>query len=75
MSRKGNRWDNAVAKSFFKSLKSELIYENKLISKEQIKLKIFEYIEFWYNRKMKHSALNYITIEEFNNQFNYKNVA
>lgn len=76
MSRKGNCWDNAVAESFFKSLKTELIYGNKLISKEQMKLEIFEYIEVWYNRKRRHRALNYKTIEEFNNQ-NYicKNVA
>ncbi|WP_432221106.1 IS3 family transposase [Flavobacterium sp. TMP13] len=75
MSRKGNCWDNAVAKSFFKSLKTELIYGNKLISKEQMKLEIFEYIEIWCDRKRRHSALNYATIEEFNNQINYKNVA
>ncbi len=76
MSRKGNCWDNAVAESFFKSLKTELIYGNKLISKEQMKLEIFEYIEIWYNRKRRHSALNYMTINEFNNQTNnYKNVA
>ena len=42
---KGNCWDNAVAESFFKSLKTELIYGNKLITKEQMKLEIFEYIE------------------------------
>ena len=75
MSRKGNCWDNAVAESFFKSLKTELIYGNKLISKEQMKIQVFEYIEIWYNRKRRHSALNYKTIEEFNNQINYKNVA
>jgi len=51
MSRKGNFWDNAVAGSFFKSLKTELIYGNKLIYKEQMKLEIFEYTEIWYNRK------------------------
>lgn len=76
MSRTGNCWDNAVAESFFKSLKTELIYGNKLISKEQMKLQIFEYIEIWYNQKRRHSALNYMTIKEFNNQSNnYKNVA
>jgi putative transposase len=48
--------------------------KKKLISKEQMKLEIFEYIKIWYNRK-RHSALNYATIEEFNNQINYKNVA
>jgi len=76
MSRKGNCWDNAVAESFFKSLKTELIYGNKLITKEQMELEIFEYIEIWYNKKRRHSSLNYKTIEEFNNQKNiYKNVA
>ncbi len=76
MSRKGNCWDNAVAESFFKSLKTELIYGNKLISKEQMELEIFEYIEIWYNKKRRHGALNYKTIEEFNNQNNIcKNVA
>lgn len=76
MSRKGNCWDNAVAESFFKSLKTELIYGNKLITKEQMELEIFEYIEIWYNKKRRHGALNYKTIEEFNNQKNiYKNVA
>ncbi|WP_223255465.1 IS3 family transposase [Flavobacterium sp. LM4] len=75
MSRKGDCWDNAVAESFFKSLKTELIYGNKLITKEQMELEIFEYIEIWYNKKRRHSALNYKTIEEFNKLTNYKNVA
>ena len=76
MSRKGNCWDNAAGtESFFKYLKTVLIYGNKLISKEQMKLEICEYIEIWYNRKRRHSTLNYATIEEFNNQINRKNVA
>lgn len=68
MSRKANCWDNAVAESFFKSLKTELIYGNKLISKERMEMEIFEYIEIWYNKKRRHSTLNYKTIEEFNIQ-------
>ena len=76
MSRKGNCWDNAVAESFFKSLKTELIYGNKLKSKQQMKLALFEYIEIWYNKKRRHRTLNYKTIEEFNNlNLTYKNVA
>jgi transposase InsO family protein len=76
MSRKGNCWYNAVAESFFKSLKTALVYGNKLISKEQMKLEIFEYIEIWYNKKRRHLALNYMNIEEFNNQIKkYKNIA
>ena len=76
MSRKGNCWDNAVAESFFKSLKTELIYGNKLVFKKQMESEIFQYIEIWYNKKRRHSSLNYKTIEEFNNLNNvYKNVA
>jgi putative transposase len=66
MSRKGNCWDNAVAESFFKTLKTELIYGNKLLTKQQLELEVFEYIEIWYNKKRRHSTLNYKTIDEFN---------
>ena len=76
MSRKGNCWDNAVAESFFKTLKSEQLYGNKLVSKEQMKMDLFEYIEIWYNRERRHSAIGNLTIEEFWNQkLNLKNVA
>lgn len=44
------------AESFFKSLKTELIYGNKLITKEQMKIQIFEHIKIWYNKKRQHSA-------------------
>lgn len=56
--------------------KTELIYGNKLSTKEKMELEIFEYIEVWYNKKRRHSTLNYQTIEEFNNQNKiYQNVA
>ncbi len=69
MSRKGNCWDNAVAESFFKTLKTELIYGSKRLDKEQTKIAIFEYIELWYNKKRRHSALNNLTIDEFWDKF------
>jgi len=69
MSRKGNCWDNAVAESFFKSFKAELIYGAKLKNKDEMSLYIFEYIESWYNRKRRHSALGNLTIEEFWDQY------
>jgi putative transposase len=49
MSRKGNCWDNAVAESFFKSIKVELVYRNQYASKEEASLSVFEWIETWYN--------------------------
>lgn len=76
MSRKGNCWDNAVAESFFKTLKSEQIYGNKLVCKEQMKMNLFEYIELWYNTERRHSAIGNLTIKEFWNQkSNLKNAA
>jgi putative transposase len=61
MSRKGNCWDNAVAESFFKTLKTEWIYHRKFATRQEARLAIFEYIEGWYNRKRRHSALGYRT--------------
>jgi len=76
MSRKGNCWDNAVAESFFKTLKSELIYHERYESILQAKSSIFEYIETWYNRKRLHSALGYKNPVEMEEEFNQlKNVA
>ena len=75
MSRKGNCWGNTLAKSIFKLLKTELLYCNKRIAKEQMKLDIFEYIEIWCHKKRRHSTLNDKTIEEFNKQkCNFKKV-
>jgi putative transposase len=64
MSRKGNCWDNAVAESFFGTLKRELddpIFE----SRESARAIIFEYIEIWYNRQRRHSTLGYVSPEQF----------
>jgi len=59
MSRKGNCWDNACAESFFKTLKSELYELKRRCSKNQVKSAVFEYIEVYYNRRRRHSALGY----------------
>lgn len=61
MSRKGNCWDNAVAESFFKTLKVECVYRTEYFTIEQAKKDIFTYIEAWYNIRRRHSALNYAT--------------
>jgi len=61
MSRKGNCWDNAVAESFFKSMKTELIYHRKFATRKEARLAIFEYIEGWYNRRRRYYALDYHT--------------
>lgn len=65
MSRKGNCWDNAVAESFFGSLKSEMIYRSTFETREQATAALFDYIEIFYNRSRLHSALGYLTPQEF----------
>lgn len=74
MSRKGNCWDNAVAESFFKTLKTELIYHNKYQTRKELEISVFEYIETWYNKKRRHSHLMNLTILE-NEQLNINNAA
>lgn len=59
MSRKGNCWDNAPAESFFKTLKHELDSPDRFQNYQQARTAIFEFIEIWYNRKRLHSALDY----------------
>lgn len=59
MSRKGNCWDNAIAESFFHTLKVELVHENKYKTREEAKSSIFRYIEQYYNRTRLHSAIDY----------------
>jgi transposase InsO family protein len=61
MSRKGNCWDNAVAESFFGSLKREAVYHYRFETRSEAKACIFEYVEAFYNRFRLHSALNYLT--------------
>ena len=61
MSRKGNCWDNAVAESFFKTMKTEMVYHHKFTTRQQDRLAVFEYIEGFYNRKRRHSALGYLS--------------
>jgi transposase InsO family protein len=61
MSRKGNCWDNACAESFFKTLKRELEVLEGRHTKAQVQTGVFEYIEIYYNKKRRHSALGYAT--------------
>lgn len=61
MSRLANCWDNAPAESFFSRFKVECIYASRFKSIDQAKADIFEYIEIFYNRKRRHSAIGYIS--------------
>jgi putative transposase len=59
MSRKGECHDNAVAESFFHTLKEELVYDENFATKREARQAIFKYIEFFYNRKRRHSTIGY----------------
>lgn len=64
MSRRGNCWDNAVAESFFATLKTELIFHENFVSRIHASTAIFEYIEIFYNKRRRHSTLGFMTPEE-----------
>jgi transposase InsO family protein len=65
MSRSGDCWDNAVAESFFHTIKVELVYKTKFKTRDEAKQAIFEYIEVFYNRKRMHSANDYLSPLEY----------
>jgi transposase InsO family protein len=65
MSRKGDPYDNAVAESFFKTLKVELVYRRRFRTRREAKAAIVEYIEVFYNRERQHSSLGYLSPAEY----------
>jgi len=75
MSRKGNCWDNAVAESFFSTLKTELIADRRWRSRLELRTEVFEYIEAFYNRRRLHSSLGYKTPAEVENEYALANAA
>jgi len=69
MSRKGNCWDNAVAESFFATLKTECIYSRRFATRAEAREAIFHFIEVFYNRHRRHSTLGYVSPMEFEMKF------
>ena len=65
MSRPGNCYDNAVAESFFATLKRELVHRRSYATRDTARQSIFEYIEVFYNRQRRHSALGYQSPAQF----------
>lgn len=75
MSRRANCWDNAVAESFFKSLKTEGVYGSRFENQRTAAVEIFEYIEIFYNRERLHSSLGYRTPKQMEEMLNFKHLA
>jgi putative transposase len=65
MSRKGNCWDNAVAESFFSSLKKERIKKRVYKTRDLARADVFDYVEVFYNRQRRHSHLGGVSPEAF----------
>ena len=65
MSRRGNCYDNSYVESWFASLKKERLYRSKYTTENELKALVFEYIEVWYNRSRKHSALDNLSPVQF----------
>ena len=65
MSRRGDCWDNAVAESFFATIKKELIYRSSWPTRAIAKHAMIEYLEIFYNRHRRHSSIGYLSPAEF----------
>jgi len=72
MSATGHCYDNAAMESFWSTLKTELVHRRQWRSRAEAKLAVFEYLETFYNRRRRHSALNYQSPIDFENQLPYK---
>jgi putative transposase len=68
MSRGGDCWDNAPVESFFATLKRELVYRSAWRTHAEARADLFDYIEVFYNRTRRHSALGYLSPAAFEEQ-------
>ena len=71
----GTCWDNAVAESFFATLKTELLHRQAWATRQQARTAIFEYIEAFYNRQRRHSTLGYLSPAAFEDRYHRQAVA
>src|SRR5438128_12473858 len=65
MSRRGDCWDNAVAESFFATVKVELVHDAAWATRAAARTELFEYLELFYNGQRRHSALGYLSPRAF----------
>jgi transposase InsO family protein len=70
MSRSANCYDNAFMESFFGTFKTEWVHERRYRTRQEARLSIFEYVELFYNRQRRHSALGYRSPEQYESLLN-----
>ena len=75
MSRRGDCWDNAVAESFFSTIKVELVYENDWATRQEARAAVFEYLEVFYNGARRHSSLGYLSPVAFERRHQEESLA
>jgi len=75
MSRVGDCWDNAVAESFFATLKRELADDADWSTRDEARTAVFEFIEVWYNRQRRHSSLGYLSPVAYELQLEFQHAA
>lgn len=66
----GSCYDNAITETFFHTLKNELVYLTKFETRDQAQMELFDYIEIFYNRQRRHSAINYLSPAEYEKSIN-----
>ncbi|NEZ66676.1 hypothetical protein D0962_28625 [Leptolyngbyaceae cyanobacterium CCMR0082] len=69
MSRRANCWDNAVAESFFGTLKTELVHSQIFSDQAEAKTVIAEWIEVFYNRQRIHSTIDFLSLVQFEDKY------
>ena len=75
MSRRGNCWDNAVAESFFATLKVELVHHVSWATRVGARADLFDYLEIFYNAQRRHSSLGYLSPLAFERQWEQEQAA
>ncbi len=75
MGSKGDCFDNAVAESFFATLKKELINRRSWPSKAELRTEVFDYIEVFYNQQRRHSSLGFLSPLAFERQWHHQHRA
>jgi transposase InsO family protein len=75
LSRPRQCWDNAVAESFFASLKLEHIDRRSWATRAEVRAAVFDYIERFYNRRRLHSSLDYLTPVEYETRIHHHKAA